>query len=638
MLPYDTALNARQREAVLAGGGATLVLAGAGTGKTRVLTWRVARLLELGVEPAAICLLTFTNRAADEMLTRVRDFGLGDPDHHDALWGGTFHSVAHRMLRQHAHLLGYPDDYLILDPEDARRLMADAILEADPARRATPSAAALLDLCSRCINTDDSLEELLALQAPALLPHAPVLRDVLVRYMARKIALGVMDFDDLLINMRRLLMAHDEVRTAFTARFEHVLVDEFQDASPLQCAVVDLLASHHGNLMAVGDDCQSIYGFRGVDPAHIRHFTARYPRARIIHLDTNYRSTPQILAVASSSIRHTPDHHDKTLQAPLATSSGPRPAMVQCLDADAQAHFVAEWLHERRTASGRPWSDHAVLYRAHWHARALEVVLSTQGIPFVQRSGARFFEQAHIKDLLGVVRLATRPHDRIALDRCIGRLRGAGPRSAARVAAVVEAAVDDPRAALCSERAARLLPRAAQNPWRALAAVIREVAQQIEAHPDRLGVALEMAAQPVRGWILDRHGDTAARRLDDLTTLIAWADTFEHVDTLLDQVGLMAEARRLHVGESGTEGAVQLCSIHQAKGLEWPVVCVIGLADELFPGTQARTREELDEERRLFHVAVTRAQHTLALTWPSRITDERGLWSWARRSCFLDEL
>ena len=632
MLNYDTALNPEQREAVLTGGGATLVLAGAGTGKTRVLTWRVARLLELGVAPGSICLLTFTNRAAAEMLARVRAFELGDLD---ALEGGTFHSVAHRLLRRHAELLGYPEDYLILDPEDARALMSEVIREADPARAATPSAAIVLDLCSRCVNTDYSLEETLALHAPALLPHAPVLRDVLVRYMGRKIALGVMDFDDLLLNTRRLLTAHDGVRAELAGRFEHVLVDEFQDASPLQCALVDALVSEHHNLMAVGDDCQSIYGFRGVDPAHIRDFTDRYPRARVIRLTTNYRSTPQILATATASIQKAADHHDKALEAPEASPAGARPAIVQCLDADEQARFVADHLRTLRDEEGLAWSDCAVLYRAHWHARALEVALSAQEIPFVQRSGARFFEQAHVKDTLCLLRLAARPLDRVALDRCVTHLRGAGPKAAARLAAHAEAAVHDPLGALCSERATRSLPRAAQNPWRELSRVLLDLADRLAAGDT--AAALQLASEPVRGWVMERDPESAASRHDDLDTLIAWADAFGDVHALLDHVALISEARQLQVGDQG-EGAVQLCSIHQAKGLEWPAVFVIGLAEERFPGPQARTAEEHAEERRLFHVAVTRAERHLFLVWPSRVTDERGLWSWSNRSRFLNEL
>src|SRR5574342_1008214 len=425
---FDTQglLNDEQRAVVEAGAGPILVIAGAGSGKTRTLTWRVARLLHDGASPELLLLLTFTNKAAREMLRRVEEVARIDTRQ---IWGGTFHHVAHRVLREHAGVLGFALGYSILDREDSRDVMSAAIADCGLAvgARRFPKAAVLIDLCSMAVNTQTPLAEVLADRRPQFLPLGDEALRVARRYAERKQSMNAMDFDDLLLHWKILLVEHESVRRSLSERFAHVLVDEYQDTNKLQGDIVDLVASAHRNLCVVGDDAQSIYSFRGAHFANILEFERRYPDARRFDLTVNYRSTPQILALANASIDMNVRQFRKELRS--VRPDGLLPSLVPCRDVSQQAAFVAQRVLELRD-EGIPLAEIAVLYRAHHHSMEIQFELARRGIPFVVRSGVRFFEAAHVKDVLAHLRFTRNPGDELALKRVLRLAPGIGSATA----------------------------------------------------------------------------------------------------------------------------------------------------------------------------------------------------------------
>jgi DNA helicase-2/ATP-dependent DNA helicase PcrA len=360
---YREELNAEQFEVATAPPGAALVIAGAGSGKTRAITYRVAYLVEQGVSPARLVLATFTNRAAREMLRRVEQLAGGSADAARRVWGGTFHRIANLVLRRHAESIGYTSNYTILDSEDARDFLAACVAEAgvDTRARRFPKAEVLQDVISFATNTDQPIEDVIARRYPYFEPLTAAVKQVDRVYLERKRERNVMDYDDLLLNWKRLLEEKDEVARLYQEQFEHILVDEYQDTNKLQAEIVDLLAVRHRGVMVVGDDAQSIYGWRGAEWSNIYEFPRRYPEARTYRLETNYRSTPEILAVANVSIAANRKQFEKTLRA-ARPSLGLPPALVAAQDADQQAAFVAARVLELRD-EGVPLEEIAVLYR-----------------------------------------------------------------------------------------------------------------------------------------------------------------------------------------------------------------------------------------------------------------------------------
>src|SRR5437763_9333785 len=400
---YRAELNDEQFQVATSNGGAALVVAGAGSGKTRAITYRVAYLLEQGVAPARIMLATFTNRAAREMLRRVEMLTSGTDVRR--VWGGTFHRIANLTLRRHAASIGYESSYTILDSEDARDFLAACVDEAgiDTKARRFPKAEVLQDIISFANNTDRPIEDVMARRYPHFEPLTQSVKRVDMIYMERKRERNVMDYDDLLLNWKRLLMEKADIAALYADQFQHILVDEYQDTNKLQAEIVDLLAVKHRNVMVVGDDAQSIFAFRGASVEGIYEFPKRYPEARVFRLETNYRSTPEILAVANAAIASNRRQFPKQLRA-ARPSVGISPALVPCRDADQQAVFVASRVLELRD-EGISLHDVAVLYRSHYHSLELQLELTRRGIPYRVRSGVRFFEQAHIKDVVSYLRL-----------------------------------------------------------------------------------------------------------------------------------------------------------------------------------------------------------------------------------------
>jgi len=625
---YAAELNAEQREVVMHPGGPMLVLAGAGSGKTRTLVYRVARLIEDGVEPASILLLTFTNRAAREMLERVatllgRDAG--------RVMGGTFHSVGNRLLRRFGDKLGYLPSYGILDREDAQDLMGAALTDLQPEtpERRFLGAAVLGELYSLVINTGRPLGEVLTSRYPQFAAQQEAVQAVFKRYMERKRAAHVMDYDDLLLNWLLLMRRHPEVRAHLQGRFGHVLVDEYQDTNRLQADIVDTLLGGDRNLLVVGDDAQSIYGFRGADLGNILSFPDRHPACATFRLETNYRSLPPILTLANASIACNQRQFPKQLRA--QREGGELPVQCAAPSPEVQAGFVAQRVLELLD-EGVSLSEVAVLYRNHTHSLELEVELTRRGIPYEVRSGLRFFEQRHVKDVLAHLRFVTNPRDEVAFAR-LTRLRPRlGQRLVARVWGAIAAAADPLHAVQHLDPGTLRLPGAAAGSVRQLGALLG----RLEKLRGRPGEAVrEVLTGGYRDWVRAQL-DNAGARLEDLEQLAIFADGYEGMEAFLDEVTLMNELSGEDVAETaGERERLVLSTVHQAKGLEWRVVFVLWLAEGRFPSSRA---EDIEEERRLFYVACTRAKDELVLCHPYVARDRYRVDVILEPSRFLAEL
>ncbi|MBS2026109.1 MAG: ATP-dependent helicase, partial [Deltaproteobacteria bacterium] len=436
--------------------------AGAGSGKTRALTYRVARLLETGTPPERILLLTFTNRAARDMMARVEAICRVDLRR---MSGGTFHSVALHLLRDHAPKLGYADRFALLDREDSKELFdsATADLSLGVGQRRFPRADVLADLYSSAVNTQRSLSEVIQHDSPQFTAVEDGILAVSRRYAERKAAMNAMDFDDLLLNWKRLLVELPDACRSLQDRFSAVLVDEYQDTNKLQGDIVDLMAARHRHLLVVGDDAQSIYGFRGAHFENILKFPERWPETQRLMLTVNYRSSPQILALANASIARNQKQFKKVLTS--WRDPGVLPALVPLRDVHQQAQFVAQRLLELRE-EGIPLKEQAVLYRAHHHSMEIQMELMRRGIPFRVRSGVRFFEQAHIKDVLAHLRFLQNPRDELSFKRVIKLAPGIGAASAdALWSHLAEAARAgrDPRVELGKHDLDQLVPAKARS-------------------------------------------------------------------------------------------------------------------------------------------------------------------------------
>jgi DNA helicase-2/ATP-dependent DNA helicase PcrA len=627
-IDYANDLNEQQQAAVMHPGGPVLVLAGAGTGKTRTLVYRAGRLIEDGVPPGRILLLTFTNKAAREMLDRVgtlldRDAG--------RVHGGTFHSAGHRILRRHAEQVGYTPRFSILDREDAGDLMGHALADVSPEvpKRRLPRPRMLVDTYSFVINTGRELEEVLLERSPQFYDQAEVIAAIFKRYLERKRDADLMDFDDLLLNWLLLLKRYPDVRRRLASSYAHILVDEYQDTNRLQADIVDAMLGPDRNVTVVGDDAQSIYAFRGADFDNILGFPDRHPGCTVFRLETNYRSTPPILTLANASIVHNQRQFKKELRS--IRSDGEIPAEVVVPSPEIQASWVADKVLELRE-EGAELEEMAVLYRNHSHSFDLQVELTRRNIPFRVRSGLRFFEHRHVKDVLAHLRFTDNPRDEISFARLMKLRPGFGPRLTARLWRAVSGA--NPLERLLHLDPTRVdLPKTARNSLTAARALLEQLCA-----PPMLGQPGEAIRLVVSEFYSDwarGNLENAGTRLEDIEQLALFADGFPDLATFLADVTLLNDLS----GEDSVGGpedeVLTLSSTHQAKGLEWRAVFVIWLAEGRFPSTRA---EDMEEERRLFYVAVTRARDRLFLLRPELARDRYRVDVLLDPSRFLSEL
>ncbi len=664
-IDYAHELNPQQLAAVTAPPGPSLVLAGAGAGKTRTLTFRVAWLLEHGIPADRILLLTFTNKAAREMMQRVADLVGGDLSN---LWGGTFHSVGMRILRRHTDRLGYRPDFTIADREDAKELLAACLAEAgiDPKLTRFPKPEVLGEIFSMAVNLGCPVAAVLERDYDTFVPLGNVIEEVRLRYVERKRTTGLMDFDDLLVLWLRLLETHADLRDFYQRRFQFVLVDEYQDTNTLQGRLLDLLAGRHRNLMAVGDDAQSIYSWRGANFANILEFSRRFPDAQVFKIETNYRSTPEILALANAAIAANTRQFPKVLQP--ARPSGTKPVLVVCGEASEQASFIAQRVLELRD-EGQRLDDMCVLYRSHFHALELQLELTRRNIPFLITSGIRFFEQAHIKDVAAYLKLITNPGDELAFKRLVKMLPGIGGKGADKLwtafglrlaaggylppAPMPSGELSDndgglgPAIELPAIPVAPLLsgivsavPKKSAAAWAQFTATISQAeAEGFRGNPARM---IRLVVEADYEDFLKANYDNPRNRLDDLEQLANYAQQFSGTGDFLTQLALQTnlEAEETSADrDSDEEEKLRLSTIHQAKGLEFGTVFVIMLCDGMFPNARALDLPDAEEEeRRLFYVAVTRAKNELYLSYPLLRFMQGGGSGLQQASRFLGEL
>ena len=650
---YAAELNEQQLAAVMAPPGPLLVIAGAGSGKTRTLTYRVAYLLENGIEPQNILLLTFTNKAAREMLNRVANLLPVDAG---GLWGGTFHSIGNRILRRHGSALGYSSGFSIMDREDQKDLINTVVAGAgiDPKEIRFPKGDVLAEIFSFVVNTEKPLEELLAEKFPYFLPLLDRIQDVHERYEKKKKATNSMDFDDLLQKTLSMFQQHDRIAESYRRRFQFILVDEYQDTNKIQADLVDLLARDHHNVMVVGDDAQSIYSWRGANFQNILEFPKRYPDAVVFKIEMNYRSVPEILDVANAAIAANVQQFRKHLSA-TRDSKALKPALVALNNSAEQAQFVAQRILELRDENVE-LNEIAVLYRAHYHAVELQLELSRRGIPYQITSGIRFFEQAHIKDVTSFIRFVANPRDEVAFNRMVKLLPGIGNRTAENLwqaweQSLVAAGAD--RGSEATSAAAggntpgysfgeRLqgmhVPAKAKKLWTQLAHTLDEMAPGGQPKPPS-----EMITSVVEAIYDDYAKVNFANyelRREDLDQLAVFARQFKDVHEFLAQLALISNVdTEATPVQTGDKEAINLSTVHQAKGLEFHTVFVIWLTDGMFPSSRSlNTRDALEEERRLFYVAITRARDELYLTYPHmRLVGGYGD-AFQRPSRFLQEI
>ena len=609
MIYYDKELNREQLRVVMEEGGPLLVISGAGSGKTRTLTYRVARLVESGVPPERILLATFTNKAARSMLMRVETLigrAIG------GLWGGTFHHCAHLTLRKHAHCLDYTRNFSILDSEDARQLINTCITETGIDNKADkfPRGDVIGDMISLAVNTETLFFDVIISRYPFFSHRAEEIAAVAERYRMRKKELDMMDFDDLLFNWRELLLKFPDIREAYASRFLQILVDEYQDTNRLQADIMDLLASGHRNLMVVGDDSQSIYSFRGANYENIMRFPDRYPDCRIFKLETNYRSTPEILHLANLSITNNENQFQKTLLA--VREGGVRPVLVPARNVLQQADFVAQRILELHR-SGIPLGEMAVLYRAHYHSMEIQMELTRRGIPFEIRSGIRFFEQAHIKDVTGYLRILVNPRDELAWKRILGLYTKIGKATAEKIWRYVSA-LSNPHAAVSTADFHRCSTKGAVPGLSRFQETFCTLNSSGSASPPEL---IDIILKNGYLDILREKYTDAASREEDLLQLANFASRFSSLEDFLSELALLTGITEESRPERSTEDSVVLSSIHQAKGLEWMAVFMVWCSEGMMP--LARALKEpggAEEERRLFYVAVTRAKDELYICYP----------------------
>jgi DNA helicase-2/ATP-dependent DNA helicase PcrA len=632
-IDYKNDLNPEQYRVVTAAGGPVLVIAGAGSGKTRTLTYRVARLIETGTPPERILLATFTNKAAREMLGRVELLSGVDIRR---LWGGTFHHIANRVLRHHGNRLGYGRNYSIMDADDTKSLLNACIADAgiDTKSGRFPKGAVLGEIIGFAVNTVTPLEEVVGLRYPHFSHLIEDIVEIARSYRERKKSLNLMDFDDLLANWLALLRNEPAVLEEYAQRFLHVLVDEYQDTNSLQAAILDLLGSRHRNLMVVGDDHQSIYSFRGANFENILRFPERYPDVKLFKLETNYRSTPQILDLANRSIGRNRDQFQKELRA--VRKSGFKPVYIPVRNVTLQAAFVARRIMDL-IMEGIPIREIAVLYRAHYHSMELQMELTRRGIPFEIRSGIRFFEMAHVKDITSYLRVLVNPLDEAAWKRVLGLCEKVGKVTADRVWKAL-AAEKDPLAAIRDPVWVKRVGKAAAPGLVRLGETFALLCERIaeQAPADLIHLLLNRG---YREDLQERYPDSFSRE-EDLVQLANFSNRFSSLTDFLAELSLLTNTTESEdSGAAEEKDRVILSSIHQAKGLEWSVVFIIWCAEGMIP--LARALNEAggeEEERRLFYVATTRAKDQLYLCHPL-IDYSRGMGMVPLRpSRFIEEL
>ena len=626
-------LNPPQKKAVMHGGGPLLIVAGAGSGKTRTLAYRVAYLITQGVDPERILLLTFTRRAAQEMLKRAEGVITKGASAGGKVWGGTFHATANRLLRIYAKVVGLDPDFTVMDESDAEDMM-DVIrheLNLSGKDRRFPRKSTCLNIYSRCVNGAEDLHPVLARDFPWCDMWEKELKQLFQKYVERKQEQNVLDYDDLLLFWLEML-ADREVAEKVGGRFDHILVDEYQDTNIIQAGILQRMRQTNSNITVVGDDAQSIYSFRSASVRNMLDFPKQFPGATVVTLDQNYRSVPPILETTNRVIAQAKERYTKDLWS--TRQGGQRPKLVTCKDEDQQDQYVVERILEHYE-QGIPLKKQAVLFRAAHHSDSLELVLTKKNLPYHKYGGLRFLEAAHVKDLIAFLRIVENPRDQMAWFRVLQLLEGVGPSTAARAIQHVNRHAADPRSIQSFDA-----PPSAADGMTKLGRLMEELYRPQENNPASQVERIRKFYDP----IFQKVYENPKVRVNDLANLERVASGYRSRKQFLTDLALdpPTSTSDLAGPPYKDEDWLVLSTIHSAKGCEWDVVYVIHASDGCMPADLATgSAEEIEEELRLLYVAMTRARDFLYITWPlryysrwSRVTDHH---MYAQRSRFLSQ-
>ncbi len=625
-LDYRKELNQAQYEAATTMAGPLLIIAGAGTGKTRTLVYRVAHLIDQGVDPRSILLLTFTRRAAEEMLRRASLL----IDHRcTQVAGGTFHSFANLVLRVSGRHIGLAPSFTIMDRTDSEGVIqlirTEMGLNAKDKR--FPRKQTVGEIFSMSLNKQTALNDLLELEYPHLVDVNYELTELFRRYVDYKRTKSLLDYDDLLTRLRDLLADHIEVRNRLSDTYRFIMVDEYQDTNHLQAEIVRLLAATHDNVAVVGDDAQSIYSFRGANFRNIMDFPKHFPGASIIKLEENYRSTQPILNVTNEIIQRAKEGYEKRLF--TRKGSGARPKLVQAGSEQMQSQFVCQKILELRE-EGVPLWDIAVLFRSSFHSFDLEIELTRHKIPFVKRGGFQFMETSHVKDLLAHLRVLANAQDTISWHRVLMLLEGIGPGASQKITKWLL----DGTNSVERLRSYHAKGKVAQE-LRTLAQVLEE-AKRAELPSEQMQYLLQYYVPILKQNYPDDH----PKRLRDLEHFQGMTERYRSLERLLSDMALEPPNDSIGgvLAVDPDEGPLVLSTIHSAKGLEFHSVFIIWALEGRFPSIYVDSDEDLEEERRLLYVAATRAKQNLFISYPTRVFDRTLRMVLSRPSRFIEDI
>lgn len=612
-IEYETLLNQPQLTAVMHNAGPALVVAGAGTGKTRTLVYRVARLVESGIDPSQILLLTFTRRSAHEMLQRASR--LLD-ERCKRVEGGTFHHYCSKLLHTYSKEIGYPENFTIIDASDAMDTihMVRSRMDLPKTERRFPKKSTLYAIFSSSINKQRTVRDTVEVEYPHFISHIEKIEELFSNYQSYKEINDVMDFDDLLVKTRDLLKEKEDIREKVAFENRHVLVDEYQDTNALQAELTALFSSVHHNVMAVGDDAQSIYSFRGADHKNMMRFPEQFPGTKIIKLEENYRSTQRILDLANRVLREAGEKFDKELF--TNKEKGDLPGLVKAANMNDQSRFVTQMILNLRE-QGFELNETAVLFRNGRDSFDLEVMLNKKNIPYIKYGGQKFTEAAHVKDVLAHLRVLLNPKDSISWNRILMLIDGIGPKTAEDLFTWAHRS-DDPFR----------LQNAPNTSDRYLAQL--QALGELFAQLNKLSGSVSEQLQAVVGYyarFCKKRFDDHPKRMKDLETFVDISGIYRSLETMLEEIALdPIEATAIDTETAQKdENPLILSTIHSAKGLEWRTVFLIQCLDGILPsGYALDDDDQLDEEVRLLYVAVTRAKEQLFLTYPALFQSRYG--------------
>ena len=605
VIRYSELLNEQQLEAVFFDRGSALVIAGAGTGKTRTLIYRVARLVESGTDPSEILLLTFTRRAAKEMDQRASSIL---DDRCQRIKGGTFHYYCSQILHRFADRIGYPTNFTIIDTSDALEVIqfVRTSLHLHKKNKRFPNKSTLLKIISSAINKHLDIRVVVMEEYPQFLEQVDKIEEVAFGYSDYKEKNFVMDFDDLLIKTKELLEKNEEIRVKVASSHKFVMVDEYQDTNQLQADLTRLFSSVHKNVMAVGDDAQSIYSFRGADHQNIMEFPNIFEHTKLIKLEENYRSTPQVLNAANNLLKQASFKFDKELY--TSNQEGELPAIVQTSSEHDQSRFIAQVVLQLREQN-IDLNEIAVLFRSGRDSYDLEVELNRKNIPFVKYGGQKFTEAAHIKDVLAHVRVLVNPMDTIAWNRVLMLLDGIGPKTAQDLFEWIRLA-KNPYDLGINET----VSKAYINQLK----ILSKLLQCLKKEDLSVSEVIDQLVDYYRNFCEKRYDDYP-KRLKDLEAFVSISSGFKSLPKMLEELALEPiTATAIETEEKEQEESpLILSTIHSSKGLEWRHVFIIQCLDGIIPSAYSvEDKEQLDEELRLLYVATTRAKDMLYYTYP----------------------